>query len=133
MKACREIREEFMETPVPAEGKETVAACSECAEVWKGLEKTIAALGAWGAAEPASLFDTCCRAQLNEVKARETQASGWFAWLRGPMWRPVTAGALAVVMAIGITVLYRQPASPVRDASNVQAVKGTAVADLKGM
>src|SRR5262245_5781085 len=135
MKSCREIREQFLETPVPAEVKEHVAACSECEQAWAGFQKTMALLDEWRAPEPSPFFDTRFRARFKELKEQEAMRSqGWFAWLRGPVWRPAMAGALAVVMAIGVTVLYRRSDDgTIAKQKSPIAVKGTAVADLKSI
>ena len=90
MKSCKEVREQFLETPVAADVKEHVAACSECAEAWKGFEKTMALLDEWRSPEPSPFFETRFRARFNELKEQEAlRSQGWFAWLRGPVWRPV--------------------------------------------
>src|SRR5262249_2029601 len=131
-KTCNEIRDQFLDQPVPAAVKEHVQACAECAREWKSFERTFALLATWGAPEQSPSFDTRFRGRLNEVKAQEVHSDGWFAWLRRPAWRPVMAGALAVVMAIGVTVLYRQPGKGVIIESLMKTpAKGTAVADLK--
>ena len=132
MKNCDEIRNQFLDQPVPAEVKEHVVACAECAREWQSFASTFALLDKWESPEPSRFFDTRLRARLNELKAQEAQPRAWMVWMRGPMWRPVMASALAVVMIAGGAVLYQ---SGKQDQSRVVQApkKGTAVADLKSM
>jgi anti-sigma factor RsiW len=74
-------------------------ACSGCATKVEEFRATMALLDEWQAPEPSPYFDTRLKARLREQAAAEP--SGFMSWFR----RPVLAGALAGLMALGAVLL----------------------------
>lgn len=74
-------------------------ACSGCATKLEEFRATMALLDEWQAPEPSPYFDTRLKARLREQAA--TEPSGFMSWFR----RPVLAGALAGLMALGAVLL----------------------------
>lgn len=80
--------------------------CAACKEEFDSLKATFALLDTWQAPEPSAYFD-----QKLAVRLRETQAepvASWFEQLKsrllfntGRQFRPVLAGALALILLIG--------------------------------
>ena len=89
-----------------AAARSHLASCPTCYEEMKSLEATFALLDSWEAPEPSPYFD-----QKLAVRLREEQAmppAGWFERLKdrflfntGRPFRPVVAGALAVILLAG--------------------------------
>src|ERR1700753_1527167 len=73
-------------------------ACSGCATRMNEFRSTMALLDEWQAPEPSPYFDTRLKARLREAAAEPV---GFFSWFR----RPVLAGALAGLMALGVIML----------------------------
>ena len=83
-----------------------VATCTRCRQELKSLEATFALLDTWEAPDPSPYFN-----QKLAVRLREEQAmppAGWFERLKdrllfntGRQFRPVVAGALAVILLVG--------------------------------
>ncbi len=130
---CKQIRELMPDlalglTPAAGEAHEHLRTCRECAGKLEEIRKTMALLDEWQSPEPSPYFDTRLQARLREEKAKAP--AGWLAWVR----RPVFALAATVVLAVGITTLFRgdffsnQESPDV--ASTVAAQPGTAVGDL---
>ncbi len=90
---------------VEAEAKEHLAACPACRTELAGLRATMHALDAWKAPEPSPFFDGKLRARLRAE--REAAPAGFLERLRTRLLfgnahlRPIAAGALAVVLAVG--------------------------------
>ena len=92
--------------PSNAAVRDHVASCATCSEELKSLEATFALLDTWEAPEPSPYFD-----QKLAVRLREEQAmppAGWFERLKdrflfntGRQFRPVVAGALALILLAG--------------------------------
>jgi len=92
--------------PSNAAVRDHVAGCATCSEELKSLEATFALLDSWEAPEPSPYFD-----QKLAVRLREEQAmppAGWFERLKdrflfntGRQFRPVVAGALALILLAG--------------------------------
>jgi hypothetical protein len=97
----------FLESrPLSEEAKKHVAECSACAEELAGMERTWKLLDEWQAPEPSAFFDAKLYARLRQEK--ESAPAGFFerakAWLlysTNFQFRPVAAGALATVIAVG--------------------------------
>ena len=89
-----------------AAAREHIAHCSACEKELKSLKATFALLDTWQAPEPSPYFD-----QKLAVRLREEQAlapAGWLERLKsrfmfntGRQFRPVLAGALALVLVVG--------------------------------
>jgi anti-sigma-K factor RskA len=132
MVKCSQIRETFFDAPTP-EVERHLAGCPECAREFKSLRATMSALDDWRAPEPSSFFGVRIRARLDDVR---NEPAGWFAWLRRPLlgvaaWRPALATALAVAMAVGVILTYRNGNgdSPA-NITIAKEIKGTAVGAL---
>src|ERR1700761_2820612 len=97
----------FVESrPLSEEAKKHVAECSACADELAGMESTWKLLDEWQAPEPSAFFDAKLYARLRQEK--ESAPAGFFekakAWLlfsTNFQLRPVAAGALATVIAVG--------------------------------
>jgi anti-sigma factor RsiW len=74
-------------------------ACSGCATKVDEFRSTMALLDEWEAPEPSPYFDTRLKARMREQKAAEP--AGFMSWFR----RPILAGALAGLMALGVVML----------------------------
>jgi predicted anti-sigma-YlaC factor YlaD len=143
---CNQIRELLPDlaagmdalTPEP-EVEKHIASCADCAAHLRDLQKTMALLDEWQAAEPSPYFDTRLQARLREEMARPaTGWLNWLQWLRRPAWAMslaalVFAGALAI--GIGgksyIVVAEGIPTKPPSLGLPVQP--GTAVGDLQAL
>jgi hypothetical protein len=89
-----------------AAAREHVASCSACEKELKSLEATFALLDTWKAPEPSPYFG-----QKMAIRLREEESlapAGWFERLKsrflfntGRQFRPVLAGALALVLVVG--------------------------------
>jgi len=129
---CDEIRERMLDVAAglsEPSGEESnhLASCSACAEQLKSIRSTMSLLDEWQTPEPSPYFDVRLQARLREEIAKPQ--TGWLLWLR----RPVLAGALTVVMGIGIGVFFatngrvhNQPEPP-----PIAEGPGTAVDDLQ--
>ena len=116
MTNCKEIREAVLEAaiseqPVRSELREHMEGCPGCRQEWESMRDTMALLNIWEAPEPSSFFDTKLNARLRaEAEAaplswKERIRATVFGLRERPFgWRPLTAAALAVAMAIGISV-----------------------------
>jgi len=131
---CKEIHELMPDLaaglkPVTPEVEEHFAACAECNGKLQEFRQTMALLDEWRAPEPSQYFDVRMRARLREEAAKP--ATGWLQWLR----RPALAVSLAVLMAVGVTVVRvgERPATPGQVAVNEPVLPGTAVGDLQAL
>ena len=91
---------------VSAEERQHVDACADCQAELAELQKTMHALDGWAAPEPSPFFDTKLRARLRAE--RSAAPAGFLERLRARLLfssnlhlRPVMAGVLATVLAIG--------------------------------
>jgi len=143
MTNCKEIREAVLEAaiseqPVRSELREHMEGCLGCRQEWESMRDTMALLNTWEAPEPSPFFDT----KLNARLRAEAQAapSGWRARFIAAVqnlrehpfgWRPLTAAALTVVMAVGIGIYQINSPHPTTTAS---AENGAcAVVDLQDL
>jgi anti-sigma factor RsiW len=90
----------------PAEARRHLEDCSECSRELASLEAAMHALDAWEAPEPSPFFNARMAARLRSE--REARPAGFFERLRSRLlygsnmhFRPVAAGALALVLLIG--------------------------------
>ncbi len=88
------------------EAKKHVAECSACAEELAGMERTWKVLDEWKAPEPSAFFDAKLYARLRQEKESAPasmfeRAKAWLLFSSNLHLRPVAAGALAAVIAVG--------------------------------
>ena len=97
----------FLESrALPDEAKKHVAECSACAEELAGMEHTWKLLDEWHVPEPSAFFDAKLYARLREEKESAPagifeRAKAWLLFSSNLQMRPVAAGALAMVLAVG--------------------------------
>lgn len=90
---------------VPVEMRKHVADCSECSKELAELQATMAVLDMWEAPEPSPYFDSRMAALLREEQ--QAKPAGFFERMKAHLlfgnvhMRPVTAGALALLLLIG--------------------------------
>jgi anti-sigma factor RsiW len=105
----------LLETSAPANGAATarlaaarahIATCSACAKELAALESTLSLLDTWQAPAVSPYFDQKLAVRLREEQA--APAAGWFEKLRtrllfntGRQFRPMLAGAMALVLVVG--------------------------------
>jgi hypothetical protein len=132
MMNCETIREHIFAATSSAEVKAHLSACAACAQVWQAMQGTMALLDEWKQPEPSPFFDVKLRARLQRLKEEEALANqGWFAWLRKPafgmpVWRPLTAAAMAVALVFGLNLMNPVSSGPVPP---VLSAQGVSVAD----
>jgi anti-sigma factor RsiW len=100
-------------------------ACSGCATRLNDFRSTMALLDEWQTPEPSPYFDTRLKARMREEAA--AQPTGFMAWFR----RPVLAGALAGLMAVGVIMLGLVDQGRLR--LGTQAPQVSAVQDLQSL
>ena len=88
------------------DAKKHVATCSPCAEEVAGMERTWALLDEWQAPEPSAFFDAKLYARLRKEKESAPasifeRAKAWLLFSSNLQLRPVAAGALAMILAVG--------------------------------
>ena len=107
---CKEIKDEILEAALAgaAPGKtaaEHMTHCVECQNEYESLRSTMNVLDTWTTPEPSPYFDVRLRARLREAKEQEQhgRAANWLEklGLRHLSWKPVAAGAFAMVLAVG--------------------------------
>jgi hypothetical protein len=104
-----------------------LATCMGCAEELKALRSTMSLLDEWQVPEPSPYFDTRFEARLREEMAKPQ--AGWF---RGWFGQPVLAGALTVLLGVGVGVmLTRGHSGRVTGANVMVEPPGSAVSDLQ--
>lgn len=104
-----------------------LATCMGCAEQLKALRSTMSLLDEWQVPEPSPYFDTRFEARLREEMAKPQ--AGWF---RGWLGQPVLAGALTVLLGVGVGVMLTRGHSPHVTGANVMVEPpGSAVSDLQ--
>src|SRR5438874_772283 len=105
---CKKMREEFLDLAQPgrelsAEAQTHMRECAACAAELAALRQTWSAMDSWQAPQPSAYFDSRLQARLREEQAQPTR--GWLGRL-GLRWQPALAAAMAVALAVGIS-LYR--------------------------
>jgi predicted anti-sigma-YlaC factor YlaD len=127
---CKDIRELMPDlvmglAPASAETGEHLRTCAACAGKLEEIRKTMALLDEWQAPEPSPYFDTRMQARLREERAKAP--AGWLAWLR----RPALAVAATILLAVGITTMFRGDFGGRGGNDTIAAAPGTAVSDLQ--
>lgn len=128
---CREVKANLPDLLLapemaPEEVRAHVSSCAECGKELKELEATMSMLDAWEAPEVSPYFDGRMAAMLREEK--KAAPAGWLERLRArilfgdamPM-RPLAAGALALMLAVGgglYVGLSNQPQTPAPPSSS---------------
>jgi hypothetical protein len=135
---CEEIREMM---PDLASGQMEMtpeigghlAGCGACSGKLEQFRQTMTLLDEWQAPEPSPYFDVRLQARLREEMAKP-QAS-WLAWFR----RPVLAGALTVLMGVGVGLFFMKNSGFYKGDDTLAVVEqtssepGTAVSDLQAL
>jgi anti-sigma factor RsiW len=126
---CNEILELMPDlaaglTAATPEVQDHLETCVGCKAKLGEFRQTMALLDEWQVPEPSPYFDTRLQARLREEAAK--QPAGWLHWIR----RPALAGALALVVVLGVSVLERGGDPGV---AAVTAAPGTAVGDLQAL
>jgi hypothetical protein len=138
---CPEIKNTLAEVvyesrPLPEEIRKHLAECAGCTAELAEMEATWKLLDEWQAPEPSAFFDAKLYAKLRteQAKAPATlldRAKAWWLYRTNLQMRPVAAGALAMVLAVGggtFAVLDRGTAAPQASATvrDLQAYDGNA-------
>ena len=132
---CNEIRERMPEvaagfSEVTADESKHLESCGACAERLKAMRATMAVLDEWQVPEPSPYFDVRFQARLREEMAKPQ--AGWLRWFRAP----VLAGALMVILGVGVGVYMTQGGgirTPEPPIAVVPDSPGTAVSDLQAL
>jgi len=108
---CPEIRNNLAEVvyesrPLPEEIREHLAECAGCTAELAEMEATWKLLDEWQAPEPSAFFDAKLYGRLRTEQATAPaslleRAKAWWLYSTNLQMRPVAAGALAMVLAVG--------------------------------
>ena len=108
---CPEIKNNLAEIvyesrPLPEEIRKHLAGCAGCTAELAEMEATWKLLDEWQAPEPSAFFDAKLYAKLRteQTKAPASlldRAKAWWLYSTNLQMRPVAAGALAMVLAVG--------------------------------
>ena len=106
---CQSALPELLLNPAAssnAAAREHMKSCPACNQEFQSLEATFALLDSWQAPEPSPYFDQKLAVRLREAQAEAP--AGWFERMKsrllfntGRQFRPVLAGALALVLLVG--------------------------------
>ncbi len=108
---CREVKAQLADllldpAAVSAQVRAHVDGCADCRSELESLKRTMQLLESWEAPEPSPFFDAKLRGRLR--RERENPPAGWWEVLRMRMkygsnlhLRPLAAGALAALLAVG--------------------------------
>ncbi len=124
---CTEIQEMMPDLAAGVEAtpqaQQHLASCAGCAAKLEEFRQTMALLDEWQAPEPSPYFDTRLQARLREEAAK--QPVRWWRWIA----RPAFAGAMALVLVVGVSVLQKGDKTVPTEAST----PGTAISDLSAL
>jgi hypothetical protein len=108
---CPEIKNNLAEVvyesrPLPEEIRKHLAECAGCTAELAEMEATWKLLDEWQAPEPSAFFDAKLYARLRTEQATAPaslleRAKAWWLYSTNLQMRPVAAGALAMVLAVG--------------------------------
>jgi hypothetical protein len=108
---CPEIKNHLAEVvyesrPLPEEIRKHLAECAGCTAELAEMEATWKLLDEWQAPEPSAFFDGKLYAKLRTEQAKAPaslleRARAWWLYNTNLQFRPVAAGALAMVLALG--------------------------------
>lgn len=107
---CKDLRDEIFEAALSGtapgdKAKAHLSACAACENEFESLRSTMNVLDTWTAPEPSPYFDVRLRARLREVQ-EHSQPGVVARWLekiglRQLTWKPLTAAAFTMIMAVG--------------------------------
>jgi len=108
---CPEIKNNLAEVvyesrPLPEEIRKHLAECAGCTAELAEMEATWKLLDEWQAPEPSAFFDAKLYARLRTEQATAPaslleRAKAWWLYSTNLQMRPVAAGALAMMLAVG--------------------------------
>jgi hypothetical protein len=108
---CPEIKNTLAEVvyesrPLPEEMRKHLAECAGCTAELAEMEAAWKMLDEWQAPEPSAFFDAKLYARLRTEQAKGPsslweRAKAWWLYSTNLQMRPVAAGALAMVLAVG--------------------------------
>ena len=108
---CPEIKNHLAEVvyesrPLPEEIRKHLAGCAGCTAELAEMEATWKLLDEWQAPEPSAFFDAKLYARLRTEQATAPaslweRAKAWWLYSSNLKMRPVAAGALAMMLAVG--------------------------------
>jgi hypothetical protein len=108
---CPEIKNTLAEVvyesrPLPEEIRTHLAKCAGCTAELAEMEATWKLLDEWQAPEPSPFFDAKLYAQLRTEQAKAPasfleRVKAWWLYSTNLQMRPVAAGALAMMLAVG--------------------------------
>jgi hypothetical protein len=108
---CPEIKNNLAEVvyesrPLPDEIRNHLAKCAGCTAELAEMEATWKLLDEWQAPEPSAFFDAKLYGRLRTEQATAPasfleRAKAWWLYSTNLQMRPVAAGALAMVLAVG--------------------------------
>jgi hypothetical protein len=138
---CPEIKNTLAEVvyesrPLPEEIRKHLAECAGCTAELAEMEATWKLLDEWQAPEPSAFFDAKLYARLRTEQAKAPaslleRARAWWLFSTNLQMRPVAAGALAIVLAVGggtFALLDRETPAPPTSATvrDLQSYDGNA-------
>jgi hypothetical protein len=108
---CPEIKKNLAEVvyesrPLPEEIRKHLAGCAGCTAELAEMEATWKLLDEWQAPEPSAFFDAKLYGRLRTEQATAPagpweRAKAWWLYSINLQMRPVAAGALAMMLAVG--------------------------------
>jgi hypothetical protein len=108
---CPEMKNNLAEVvyesrPLPDEMRNHLAKCAGCTAELAEMEAAWKLLDEWQAPEPSAFFDAKLYARLRTEQAKAPaslleRAKAWWLYSTNLQMRPVAAGALAMVLAVG--------------------------------
>jgi anti-sigma factor RsiW len=138
---CPEIKNNLAEVvyasrPLPEEIRKHLADCAGCTAELAEMEATWKLLDEWQAPEPSAFFDAKLYARLRTEQATAPaslfeRAKAWLLYSTNLQMRPVAAGALAMMLAVGggtFALLDHETAAPQTSATvrDLQSYDGNA-------
>ena len=138
---CPEIKNNLAEVvyesrPLPEEIRKHLAGCAGCTAELAEMKATWKLLDEWQAPEPSAFFDAKLYARLRTEQATAPaslleRAKAWWLYSTNLQMRPVAAGALATVLAVGggtFALLDHETATPQTSAAvrDLQSYDGNA-------
>ena len=135
---CQETKTVLFESPLPDAARKHIAECAGCAGEFASMERTWKLLDEWKAPEPSAFFDARLYARLRTEQTIAPasffeRAKAWMLYSSNLQMRQLTAGALAVALAIGggtFALLGHEPAPVIAQTSatvrDLQAYDGNA-------